>query len=103
VSSAERPTGGYPAIPHSENLYSSAGKPSIATDQEGAVKSIRNAEIHSVSAPAGVVPVVQQEGVLGFVERAGKVFVALAGSRYDRAVEVGQRLSFTEAQAVLAR
>ncbi len=66
------------------------------------MKNIRSAATHSVSAPAGVVPVVRQEGVLGFVERAGKVFVALAGSRYDRAVEVGQRLSFTEAQAVVA-
>ena len=40
--------------------------------------------------------------VLGFVEIADGVFVALAGERYDRAVEVGQALDLTRAVAVLA-
>jgi len=40
--------------------------------------------------------------VLGFVEIADGVFVALAGERYDRAVEVGQALDLKRAVAVLA-
>jgi hypothetical protein len=32
-------------------------------------------------------------GTVGFIERAGNVFVALRGDRYDRAVEVGQSVS----------
>jgi hypothetical protein len=38
---------------------------------------------------------------LGFVERAGRVYVALAGTRYDRAVETGQALSLSAAAAML--
>jgi len=40
--------------------------------------------------------------VVGFVEIADSVFVALAGERYDRAVEVGQALDLQRAVAVLA-
>ena len=40
--------------------------------------------------------------VVGFVEIADSVFVALAGARYDRAVEVGQALDLQRAVAVLA-
>jgi len=40
--------------------------------------------------------------VLGFVEIADSVFVALAGERYDRAVEVGQALDLEHAVATLA-
>jgi hypothetical protein len=40
--------------------------------------------------------------VLGFVEIADGVFVALAGERYDRAVEVGQALDLNRAVSVLA-
>jgi hypothetical protein len=39
--------------------------------------------------------------VVGFVETAGIVFVALHGSRYDRAVEVAQSLTFDVAAAAL--
>jgi len=39
--------------------------------------------------------------VVGYVEVAGNVFVALSGDRYDRAEEVRQVLNFTEAVAVL--
>jgi hypothetical protein len=35
--------------------------------------------------------------VIGFVQRAGHIFVALSGSREARAVEVGQTLGFDEA------
>ena len=39
--------------------------------------------------------------VVGFVESAGAVFVALHGPRYDRAVEVAQSLAFDVAVAGL--
>ena len=39
--------------------------------------------------------------VVGFVESAGPVFVALHGPRYDRAVEVSQSLAFDVAAAGL--
>ena len=41
------------------------------------------------------------EVVVGYVEAAGAVFVALHGSRYDRAVEVAQSLTFDVAAAAL--
>ena len=41
------------------------------------------------------------EVVVGFVESAGPVYVALHGSRYDRAVEVSQSLVFDVAAAAL--
>lgn len=41
------------------------------------------------------------ETVVGFVESAGPVFVALYGPRYDRAVEVAQSLAFDVAVAGL--
>ncbi|CAN5258384.1 hypothetical protein BH11ACT5_BH11ACT5_27830 [soil metagenome] len=39
--------------------------------------------------------------VVGFIESAGPVFVALHGPRYDRAVEVSQSLVFDVAAAAL--
>ncbi|GAB3608311.1 MULTISPECIES: hypothetical protein [Humibacter] len=41
--------------------------------------------------------------VLGFIERAGQVFVALAGERLDRAEECGQSLLWDHAAAELVR
>lgn len=41
------------------------------------------------------------ETVVGYVEAAGPVFVALHGSRYDRAVEVAQSITFDIAVAAL--
>ncbi|WP_378144989.1 hypothetical protein ACFJGV_16055 [Cnuibacter sp. UC19_7] len=38
---------------------------------------------------------------LGFVERAGGIYVALAGERYDVAVEVGQAHSLASAASAL--
>ncbi|MCS5499022.1 hypothetical protein NY547_17375 [Cnuibacter physcomitrellae] len=38
---------------------------------------------------------------LGFVERAGGIYVALAGERYDIAVEVGQAHSLASAASAL--
>jgi hypothetical protein len=49
----------------------------------------------------GLYEVVSGEVFLGFVERAGHVYVALSGSRYDRAVETGQALSLSAAAAML--
>ena len=47
--------------------------------------------------------VVQDGCVLGYVEVVGHVFVALAGCRYDRAEEVRQALSFSDAIDALLR
>ncbi|MGP3534671.1 hypothetical protein ACTU3I_07740 [Microbacterium sp. RD1] len=41
--------------------------------------------------------------VAGYVEVVGHVFVALAGTRYDRAVEVQQALTFPDAVGALRR
>lgn len=41
--------------------------------------------------------------ILGFIERAGAVFVALAGERLDKAEECGQSLLWDHAAAVLIR
>jgi len=42
--------------------------------------------------------------IVGYVEVVGSVFVALGGTRYDRAVEVAQALTFHSAvDAVLRR
>ncbi|HWR85769.1 MAG TPA: hypothetical protein VN200_07235 [Rhodoglobus sp.] len=38
---------------------------------------------------------------VGFVERAGSVYVSLRGSHYSFAVEVGQSLTFERAREVL--
>ncbi len=48
---------------------------------------------------------VARDGVIiGYVEVVGSVFVALGGARYDRAVEVAQRVTFHAAvEAVLRR
>ncbi len=39
--------------------------------------------------------------VTGYVEVVGSIFVALAGTRYDRAVEIGQALTFPDAVEAL--
>ena len=41
------------------------------------------------------------KSVVGFIESAGAIFVALHGPRYDRAVEVAQSLAFDVAVAAL--
>jgi hypothetical protein len=43
------------------------------------------------------------EGILGFIEKVGNVFVALSGPKYANAVEVGQSLSFDEAVIMAQR
>lgn len=45
--------------------------------------------------------VVVGECVIGYVDVVGTVFVALRGTRYDRAVEIEQTLVFERAIAVL--
>lgn len=50
---------------------------------------------------SGIYRVHQGGRMLGFVERAGSVYVALAGPRYDRAVESGQAHSLGRAAALL--
>lgn len=41
--------------------------------------------------------VLLNDKLIGFIDVAGRVFVALAGCRYDRAVEVGQSVEFERA------
>jgi hypothetical protein len=50
---------------------------------------------------SNLIEVVADGAVVGFVEIADSVFVALAGGRYDRAVEVGQALDLDHAVDVL--
>ncbi|MDH6180198.1 hypothetical protein M2152_000380 [Microbacteriaceae bacterium SG_E_30_P1] len=38
---------------------------------------------------------------VGFIERAGDIYVALRGARYSRAVEVAQTRSFEQARGAL--
>ena len=63
---------------------------------------ISNGQSYSVERQAsGLYRVLAGDRFLGFVERAGSVYVALSGSRYDRAVEAGQALSLAAAVALL--
>ncbi|GMA95581.1 hypothetical protein GCM10025881_24050 [Pseudolysinimonas kribbensis] len=48
-----------------------------------------------------LVEVSSAQRVLGFVEVVDHVFVSLAGSRYDIAVEVTQQIDFTRALTAL--
>jgi hypothetical protein len=50
---------------------------------------------------AGVYRVSLESAHLGFVERAGGLYVALAGDRLDLAVETGQAHSLAAAAAIL--
>ncbi|GMA28772.1 hypothetical protein [Arenivirga flava] len=49
----------------------------------------------------GVYRLGSDDGVRGFVEQAGKVYVVLHGAVYATAVEVGQKLDFDEAVELL--
>ena len=48
-----------------------------------------------------LIEVVADGDVVGYVEIVETVYVALAGCRYDRAVEVGQALDFDDAVGAL--
>ena len=50
---------------------------------------------------AGVYRVSIGASFLGFIERAGGIYVALAGDRYDTALEVGQAHSLASAASAL--
>lgn len=43
------------------------------------------------------------KGSTGFIEQVGGVWVALAGSRLDHCVEVGQSITFDRAAAMLLK
>jgi len=45
--------------------------------------------------------VIENGATVGFIEKAGPVFVALAGDRYDRAVEVAQHRELDRAARVV--
>ena len=65
------------------------------------VERVNGEIVTSQQLDEGLVQVCAGERVVGFVESAGAVYVALFGSRYDRAVEVAQSLSFSAAAAGL--
>ncbi|CAN5205666.1 hypothetical protein BH09ACT5_BH09ACT5_09320 [soil metagenome] len=65
------------------------------------VERVNGEIVTSQQLSEGLVQVCAGEIVVGFVESAGPVFVALFGPRYDRAVEVAQSLSFDAAAAGL--
>ncbi len=50
----------------------------------------------------GVYRILEAGRFIGFVERADRVYVALRGSSYPQACEVGQALSLSGAAAVLS-
>ena len=56
-----------------------------------------------VRVSADVYGIVTGEGIVGYVHQAGRVYVALSGARYHRAVEVGQALSWDEALTIVRR
>jgi hypothetical protein len=63
---------------------------------------ISNGQNYCVERQApGLYRVLAGDRSLGFVERAGSIYVALSGTRYDRAVEAGQALSLAAAVAML--
>jgi hypothetical protein len=65
------------------------------------VERVNGEIVTSQQVGEGLVQVCAGEIIVGFVESAGPVFVALFGSRYDRAIEVAQSLSFDVAAAGL--
>lgn len=46
--------------------------------------------------------IASDDGVRGYIERVGNVWVTLEGSRLDRCVEIGQSLTLESAAAMLA-
>lgn len=77
------------------------GAPSEAI-HAGVVESAAHDELVLERVTPDVLRVTLDGRVLGFVEYAGRVNVALAGDRYDRAVEVAQTLDVAEAARALA-
>lgn len=66
------------------------------------MKLISNGETFNVRRQdSGVYQVLSGDRFLGYVERAGSVYVALVGTRYDQAVEAGQALSLAMAASLL--
>jgi hypothetical protein len=65
------------------------------------VERVNGAIATSQRVTESLVQVCVGDSVVGFIESAGVVFVALHGSRYDRAVEVSQSLAFDVAVAAL--
>lgn len=57
----------------------------------------------TMSMTMSVVRIEDTTGTIGFIEQAGRVFVALRGRSYSVAVEVAQSLSFEGARRALLR
>jgi len=57
----------------------------------------------SDSQEMGLVRVGTSSQTHGFIEKVGRVYVSLAGPRYDTAVEVGQSLTLEHARQILVR
>jgi hypothetical protein len=111
-TAAQRATAQRATAPQREAVQTSApagapfGPDAIGTSHEtiraGVVESAAHDELVLERVTPDVLRVTLDDRVLGFVEYAGRVHVALAGERYDRAVEVAQALDVTEAARALA-
>lgn len=67
----------------------------------GVVETAEHEELALDRVSPSLLRVTRGEHTLGFVEHVGRVYVALSGSRYDRAVEVAQSLDVTRAARAL--
>ncbi len=72
-----------------------------ATIRAGVVETEAHDELVLDRVTPSVLRVTTDDRVLGFVEHVGRVYVALSGERYDRAVEVAQSLDVTDAVRAL--
>ena len=73
----------------------------VPDEYRRSVERVKGAIATSLRLSDELVQVSVGDVVVGFVESAGPVFVALHGPRYDRAVEVSQSLVFDVAAAAL--
>ena len=75
----------------------------MSVDMNGSVRGAERAASGITWAPVGRhrYEVIESGDTLGFIDVEGGVFVALAGSRYDRAVEACQALRFDDAVRAL--
>ncbi|RWZ51032.1 hypothetical protein ELQ90_09545 [Labedella phragmitis] len=63
----------------------------------GVVETVAHEELVLDRVSPSLLRVMRDDRVLGFVEHVGRVYVALSGEHYDRAVEVAQSLDVTRA------
>jgi hypothetical protein len=78
-----------------ESTAATSARPVIQTTRRLTSVSMDRPRTERVS--PSLLRIVDRGATAGFVEKAGPVFVALVGDRYDRAVEVSQSLSLDAA------